>query len=254
MKNIKWYIIAAVIIALGIWIVVLNIRLSEKNHKIYYQDSIHHIDSTKWMVLTELYKSIKQAHSDLKRENAALLDTIENRNEEIRMFTNFVIGFKKKIYIRVDTTTKFEVRNDTIYVPIGDDTVYIKENFIDLIEVEGYTVLNPYKKSELEFSQPKPLEFDIVITEDENGVYNTYLDLKNPNLSVLKFKSRLILQERAEKFWDRIGGMTGMFFTNEFGFVTAGISYRHIGIGGLYGKYYDDLKSNIIGAGVFINF
>ncbi len=254
MKNIKWYIIAAVVIALGIWIVVLNVRLNEKNHKIYYQDSIHRIDSTKYMVITELYKSIEQAHGDLKKENAALLDTIENRDEEIRMYTNFVIDFKKKTFIRVDTTYKFLVKNDTIYVPIGNDTVHIKENFIDLIEVTGYTVLNPYKKSELEFSQPKPLEFDIVLTEDENGVYSTYIDLKNPNLAVLDFKSRLIIQERAERFWDRIGGMTGVFLTNEFGFVTAGISYRHIGIGGLYGKYYDDLKSDIIGAGVFINF
>ena len=253
MKNIIYGVLIAIIVGLIIYAIVLNTQLSKKNSIIYHKDSIIQLDSTKYMTLAQEYESLQQAVADLKQSNLNFWKMIEERNEEIKVLTNIKIGLEKKIFTHIDTTKIFQTINDTIRVPAGEDSVIIRENYLDFITVTGYTVLTPHKKSELEFNA-LPIEIDFVLTEDDNGIYSAYIDLKNPKLSLLDFKTKVYMRPQEESFWSNISGMFGAFFTPDNGFLLAGLSYKHTGYGLIYQRRWNDFDKHIFGGGFYIKF
>lgn len=239
-----WVFLLLIVIAIS-FIIYQQFELHQKKSIIYYQDSIMVIDSTKYSVLAQEYQNEKDAIADLERYAKGLAEVIDSKNEKIRTYEQVIIKLKNQVYTYIDTVEVFQVINDTILVPIGDDMVNIDiEN--SLYKVNGTTYLYPRKGYTIYF-EGKPITLDIVIAEDKNGVYNSYIETNNPDLELVDFKTRFLKEPKS--FWSELYGITSLGVTNKNVLFDLGIGYNKFGIKGIVGFDYQEYsisKNNVI--------
>lgn len=234
-----WWVIL-IVLAVGGYIAYLQMQLHEKNSIIYYKDSIQVLGDNKYKTLAEQYQNEKDAKADLLRYNKELLAEIEKAKETINSYTQIVIKLKKQQYTYVDTTKVFNVINDTIRVPIGQDSVGINiEN--SLYKVIGSTFLYPHKGYDINF-EGKEMTLDVVVTEDINGIMHSYVDVNNSDLELIKFNTRFLKQ--TPSFWSGFRSQIGANLTNKNIFLDVGVSYGHWGVKGIVGFDYQQQVIN----------
>ena len=140
------------------------------------KDSIIQLDRERYSKLGEEYKSKEQALADLKTENQELHKYIDEKNEQLRFYSNFYLKHKDSTYYRIIDSVRFVLIDSTIQVPLGQDSVgFNEENSI--VKVSGFTFLYP-SKGYLMNIEGKPFRLDVVVTE-KNGLYKGYLDTVN---------------------------------------------------------------------------
>lgn len=233
-----WWVLLIIAVVLT-YIIYLNIQLNKKNSIIYYKDSVITLNETQYKTLSEEYINEKNAKADLERYNKVLASEIEKANEIIKNYSQLVLAIKTQHYTYRDTVTFFEVVSDTIRVPIGKDSVRINlEN--SLYRVYGTTFLYPKKGYDIDFFG-KNVTLDVVVTEDDNGIYNSYVDLNNPDLQLIKFKTRFLKSQPS--FWSGFRSQVGLNFTNKNAFLDAGVSYGKWGVKGIIGMDYQQVTN-----------
>lgn len=249
-KSWPLFILGILLLGSLVYNFIQNNEISEKNAKIYFQDSLLVLDSTKYKQVVEELQSEKQATNYLKTQNQGLADLVKEAKEEIKAITQIALKFKNQSVIRIDTTQpKFIVLRDTIQVPIGKDSVDIDENYADVVQIKGKTWLHPNKGYKLDF-ESKPINLDLVLTQDKNGIWQYYVDTHNPQLEVFKIKAKILTKEAENNFWSDIHGIVSGNFTNHNSFIDLGFSYKKIGIKGIVGYTYQQINDVFYGGGV----
>lgn len=242
-----WWVVAIVVILSGV-IIYQQVKLHKKNSIIYYQDSIIALNSEQYKTLAEQYQNEKNAIADLERYNKQLADELDKANETIRNYTQIIIKLKNQTYTYKDTITVFNVINDTIRVPLGKDSVFINIGN-SLYDIKGVTYLYPKKGYDVLFTG-KPITLDIVVSEDANGIYNSYIDVNNPDLELIKFQTRFLKEEPT--FWEQVSGQVSLGLTNKNVLFDLGIAYKKWGVKGIIGLDYQSYtiqKDNFIFGG-----
>ena len=244
-----WVFLLILVIAIG-FIVYQQIQLHEKNSIIYYQDSVIQLDSTKYKTLAQEYQNEKDARADVERYAKGLLEVIDYNKEQIRTYERIILKLKQQQYTHKDTSIVFQVVNDTIKVHVGDDRVPVNiEN--SLYKIFGETYLYPEKGYTINF-EGKEIVLDVVISEDKNGVYQSYIETNNPDLQLIDFKTRFLKPQ--DSFWKGFYSQTSLSLTNKNVLFDIGIGYNRFGIKGIIGADYQDYtisKNNVIyGAGI----
>lgn len=217
--------------------------------KLATQDSLFKLDSVRYSQLAKEYSSLEEAKADLESKNKDLSEIIDNNEEEIRYYSNLILKVKNQIITRVDTV-KFVVVDSVLQVPLGQDTVnFSAEN--SLVRVDGVTQLFPTKGYWLNF-QGKPFALDIVVTEDNNGLFKGYVDTKNSDLEVSKLNVKVLREPK--KFWDDVQILSGINFTTKNAFLNLGFMKSKLGInviGGFdYQNYTIDKENLFYGGGI----
>lgn len=225
-------------------------QLEEKNARIYFQDSLIALDSSRYKQVAEELQSSKQAITYLEHQNKELAGYVKDAKEEIKAITQIALRFKNQSVIKIDTTQpKFIVIKDTIQVPKGKDSVDIDEDYAGVVNVKGKTWLYPYKGYKLDF-EGKEISIDLVLTQDNNGIWQYYVDTKNPNLEVLKIKAKILAKEQESSFINDIHGIVSGNFTNHNSFIDLGFSYKRVGIKGIVGYTYKSIGDIFYGGGI----
>ncbi len=240
------------LLASVIYNIVQKYEIADKNAKIYSQDSLIKLDSTKYKQVTEELQNEQQAKAYLIQINKDLAAQIEKAKEDIKEITQLVLKVKSQTFTYIDTNHVLISVNDTVKVKVGEDSVDINANYGDVAQIKGKTWLYPYKGYKLDV-EGKPINVDIVLTEDENGVYNTYVDTHNANLELLKINPKVLANNNKPGFFDNIHLLTGLDVTTQNIGINLGLSFSKLGIKGIVGHTFN---SNITqplyyGAGVY---
>lgn len=250
-KKIIWLIVVGLLLTISIYInIKQQLHIREKDNQIYVTDSLRKIDSTKYCNIAIEYQNSKQANNDLKRQNEGLLEEIQKGKEQITTLTNLVLKIKNQQFTHYDTVTVFKVKDSIIQVPIGDDIVKFDEKN-DIMRVYGETSLYPKKGYKMNF-EGIPFSVDLVLTEDENGVFKSYLDTKTKDLEAVKINTR-VLRYNDVSFWKDFSSIVGLNLTTKNTFIDFGLLYKKVGlkvIGGYDYQNYTIEKGNLYyGAG-----
>lgn len=228
-----WSQIVLIVIIVGI-IIYSSINISGKNGQIYYQDSLKQIDSMRYSQVALEYKTEKQANEDLKRENKALYDIVNQNKEQIRSLSQLVLKLETKTYTRIDTiSVPFLVHGDTVQVPLGQDSVkFAEENSI--IKVYGSTFLYPHKGYTLTL-EGKEFPIDLLVTEGKDGEFHSYVDTHNPDLKLMKLNTKVLRYQKG--FWDKVNFLLGANILKSnltlVPQIFGGISYNQFGVSGI---------------------
>jgi len=87
---------------------------------------------------------------------------------------------------------------------------------------------------------------DVVISEDRNGVFNTYVDTKNPQIKVSAINTRVLRYQKS--FWESIGFLIGAEGTTRNTSLKLGAGINNWFLHGTVGYDYKNLsidKSNV---------
>ena len=255
-----WKTILNVVLIIGVVILIgFTFKQCSDNNdleaELSTKDSVIQYDSLRYSKLAREYKSKEEAMVDLKTENQELYTIIEEGNEQLRYYSNVVLKLKNRIIHRITDSVRFVLVEDTIRVPLGQDSVgFDEEN--SLVRVHGFTFLYP-NKGYLMNIEGKPFRLDVVVTE-KNGLFKGYLDTNNPDLELIDMKVRVLREERDKSFWSNFGGMVGISITTRNSFLDAGISFKKFGIRGILGYDYQNLQidknNGFFGGGIYMNF
>lgn len=235
LKYWKYLILCIPIIALVIWVILLQVKLKEKDSIIYYKDSLIVVGENKWKSLAEEYINQTQINADLRKNNAELGDLLEKEKVTAVQYQQLYFKLKNQTFVHVDTTVVFNTVHDTLQVPVGQDVVPFDEQN-SIVHVYGKTQLYPKKGYTLTIDG-KEFQVDVVIAEDANGVKFAYVDTKNPDLELMKVNTRF-LKEEDVSFTSKLYGITSVNFGSKKGFLDLGVGYKKWGLKGYIG--YDD--------------
>lgn len=234
-SNWGWLLVIALILG---FVVYQQFELKKKYELLDYADSLHKIDSVRYEKIALEFKTQEQINNDLKKSNINLSELLDKAKEEVRITSQLVLKYKNQYFTYKDTVQVFHVVNDTINVPVGQDTVgFIAEN--TLFRVVGQTNLYPYKSYWVNI-EGKRFQIDFVVAEDRNGIFKTYIDTKNPDLELLDVRTRFIKEVNTLGFWGNLSGLVGTSITNKDASLDLNILYKKVGVRGVIGYDYQD--------------
>lgn len=185
-KTRESYYIVAILVIGSIFLLKYNIDINNKEKEniilkkeIISKDKLVKIGEGKYSKLVNYYNSNSDLLNQLKKENKLLYDTIKARGEKPLSNTGFSIGFKPK-----DTITEISVISDTVF---KFSSYYPKEeNYF--IKYDGN--VNTKTKLIKENWSFNKMKISVVLTEKENGLWDTYIDAPEfANISDVKINS-----------------------------------------------------------------
>lgn len=228
-KNIITGLVVILLIGSITYNIVQHQEIKKKDKIQYDLDSLQKYDSVRYSQLALNYRTIEQAKNDLESKNASLYDIISKQNENIDSYVRTILKLKDQVIIKHDTVTHFIVKDSIIQVPIGDDKVSIHEGN-DLFDIVGTTYLYPVKGYDLSI-KGKPFGIDLVITEDINGIYKSYIDTKTTDLQLLSINTKVIRE--TPSFWKQLSLLGSLYLGNNTTTLGANVMYKKIGVGSL---------------------
>lgn len=265
LKWISWGLLSIVFCVLIYKAITLSKKLDERDSRLYKLDSLRVIDSTKYAQAVEDVRTEKQIRYQLEVQNKNLADNEEIKNNTIRLLNQTVLQLKSVQYTKTYVDTQYipvlvaDSSGDYIKVPVGGDTVMFAEDYGRFLSIQGKTWLYPAKNYVIDLTG-KQITLDIVMTEDDNGIWNSFIDVNDPILSVIKFNTKINRVDHTKSFWSNLSGMVGANLTNKSAFIDAGLSYSKIGVKGILGFIYSNYntlldKGNLMyGGGIYFNF
>lgn len=271
-------LIGCFIVAIGVlvWALIGQVnKNNELNNRVYVLDSIHKLDSTQYSQIALEYQTTQQANVDLKKSNESLSEKLK-KDEEVRQYTQVTLKGKKQTYQKIDSSNFHfydpnlkpdwsKILTDTVGFTIGKfkvfDTLTYKTNIFyslqqgydsvkidinnSLYRVSGASWLIPNRGYNLTVD-PKPFTLDLLTTEDANGVFNSYVDTRNPDLEAVTIRTRVLRYQKS--FWENLMFMGTVGATNFDTYVGLTGFYKKIGIGVITGYDYRSLtieKNNV---------
>lgn len=254
MEKLKYWpyiLIGILVIGIGYYIYTLKKEINAKNNRIYVQDSLIKVGDNEYKKLTEEYRLQEQIDNDLKKRNDSLYSVINKKQENIVYLNSIILKLKNQSYTKIDTVTKFIIKDSIIYVPIGDDIVTIEEEN-SLFKINAQTFLYPQKGYILNL-EGKPFTVDLVLTEDDNGVFQTYVGTQNSDIELINFNPKVFKKDNTKEFRKFSAFLGGTYTTNN-GFLNLDVMYNRIGLRGAVGfdykKYTPDEEKLFWGIGL----
>ena len=235
MEKLKYWpyvLIGIIIIGIGYYIYTLKKEILEKNNRIYVQDSLIKLGDNEYKKLTEEYRLQEQIKNDLKKRNDSLYSVVNLKQEDIVYLNSIILKLKNQKYTKIDTVTKFIIKDSIIYVPLGDDIVTIKEEN-SLFKIDAQTFLYPQKGYILNL-EGKPFTIDLVLTESKDGAYTTYIGTQNSDLELINFNAKVYKNDNSDKNY-KFETLIGATYTINNISVNLDLLYNRIGLRGALG-------------------